>query len=551
MTETVTSVSHARNGAAAGSNRHGMRPTLERIHIGRRFHKDAERLEKPFETYMKMTNQGRSCLMLGPVMKQEWTARLIDDLLARPAETSWIEFKENNSDARMIGKLISAMSNAARLADRDCAYVIWGIGDSDHAVVGTDFEPSRKTVQQQPLEMWLAARLQPGVPFRFEDAQHGGKRLVLLTIPAAASAPVEFNRTAFLRIGGATPRLSDHSERLKALWAKLQPYAWETGLAAQFLTGDEVLARLDYASYFDLTAQPLPDNRQGIFERLSNDRLIQRDVGEHWNITNLGAILFAKRLSDFSPSIARKAVRFVAYGGPSRADTVTHRQDSQQGYATGFQGLVDYIDGLLPRSEHIGAAFREDRPLYPSIAVRELIANGLIHQDMTITGAGPMIELFHYRMEITNSGTPLVSPDRFLDSPPRSRNEALASLMRRMRLCEEQGTGIDKVITAVELHQLPPPDFRTEGGAVRVVLPAPRSFSEMTVEEAVRACHRHAALKYVQGRKMTNATLRKRLGVGDRNAAQASRIIRAARAEFYIRPADPKHPRAGYAPAWA
>ena len=281
------------------------------------------------------------------------------------------------------------------------------------------------------------------------------------------------------------------------------------------------------------------------------DRLIQPDVGGHWNITNLGAILFAKRLSDFGPSVARKAVRFVAYGGAGRADTVTHRQDGQRGYAAGFQGLVDYIDGLLPRNEHIGSAFREERPLYPAIAIRELIANALIHQDMTITGAGPLIELFSDRMEITNPGAPLVSPDRFLDSPPRSRNEALASLMRRMRLCEEQGTGIDKVLTAVELHQLPPPDFRMEGEAVRVVFFAPRRFAEMTPEERVRACYQHAALKYESGQRMTNASLRDRLGIDPRNASQASVIIRQALDAGLIRPADPEHPRAGYVPFWA
>lgn len=76
-------------------------------------------------------------------------------------------------------------------------------------------------------------------------------------------------------------------------------------------------------------------------------------------------------------------------------------------------------DGLLPHNEHIGKVFHEEKPLYPSIAIRELIANALIHQDMTITGAGPLIEMFRDRLEITNPGQPLVSPERFLDSPPR------------------------------------------------------------------------------------------------------------------------------------
>lgn len=479
------------------------------------------------------------------------TSALIDDLRALPAETPWAEFKENNADPQVIGKLISALSNAARLADRDVAYVLWGVSDADHAVVGTGFEPVRQTQQGQPLELWLAQRLQPGIAVSFKPVDYRGTRLVLLEIPAAAVSPVEFDRTAYVRIGSATPRLSDHPERLRALWAKLQPYAWESGTAAQFVTGDEVLARLDYAGYFDLMRQPLPDNRNGIFDRLAADGLVRPDVGGCWNITHLGAILFAKRLSDFPPSIARKAVRFVAYDGPSRAATVTHRQDGQRGYANGFEGLIDYIDGLLPHNEHIGRAFREDRPLYPSIAMRELIANALIHQDMTITGAGPLIELFGDRLEITNPGQPLVPPERFLDTPPRSRNEALASLMRRMRLCEEQGTGIDKVLAAVELHQLPPPDFRDEGQAVRVTLFAPRGFAEMTPEERIRACYQHAALKYVSGQRMRNASLCERLGIDLRNKAQASVVIRKACNANLIRPADPEHPRMGYVPFWA
>lgn len=479
------------------------------------------------------------------------TLAIIDDLRKLPAEAPWAEFKENNAAAPLIGKLISALSNSARMSDQHFAYMVWGVRDGNHQAVGTTFEPGTQKENNQPLDLWLAQRLQPAIDFRFEAIDYQGTRLVLLTIPAASTAPVEFDRTAFIRIGSATPRLSDHPERLKALWAKLQPYAWETGIAVQFLTGDEVLAKLDYASYFDLTAQPLPDNRVGIFEKLVADRLVQPDAGGHWNITNLGAVLFAKRLSDFSPSIARKAVRFVAYDGMNRANTVTHRTDGQRGYAAGFKGLVEYIDGLLPRNEHIGKAFREEQPLYPSIAIRELVANALIHQDMTIMGAGPLIELFSDRMEITNPGKPLVSPDRFLDLPPRSRNEALASLMRRMRLCEEQGTGIDKVIFHVELHQLPPPDFRTEGDAVRTVLFAPRRFAEMTPDERLRACYQHAALRFVSGERMKNSTLCERFGIDPKNASQASVIIGQCQKAGLIRPADPSHPRAGYVPFWA
>ena len=479
------------------------------------------------------------------------TAALIDDLRKLPAETSWVEFKENNTDPQMIGKLISALSNAARQTDQHFAYLIWGVRDEDPRGCWTSFEPTRQMQQGQPLELWLGQRLQPDIAFpsgRFITMGRGSSCWKF-----RRRGPARSNSSALLTSASAArrPRLSDHPERLKALWAKLQPYVWESGDTVQFLTGDEVLARLDYPVYFELMGQPLPDNRNGIFDRLVADRLVRKDVGGHWNITNLGAILFARRLGEFPPAIARKAVRLVAYDGLNRAATVTHRLDGHKGYASGFDGLRDHIDGLLPQNERIGKAFREAVPLYPSIAIRELIANALIHQDMTITVAGPLVELFADRVEITNPGRSLIPPERFLDSPPRSRNEALASLMRRMNICEEQGTGIDKVLVAVEQHHLPPPDFRNEGEAVRVVLYAPRRFADMTPEERVRACYQHAGLRYVSGQRMKNATLCERFGIDPHNAAQASGVIRQSLDAGLIRPADAAHPRAGYVPSWA
>jgi predicted HTH transcriptional regulator len=332
---------------------------------------------------------------------------------------------------------------------------------------------------------------------------------------------------------------------------RLQPYRWEQGIARQYASGDEVLNLLDYSHYFRLTKQPLPDNRSGIFDKLEADRLIVRDVGERWNITNLGAILFATRLSDFDAGLARKAVRFVAYGGKNRAATVTHRHDGQKGYAIGFEGLVSYLNDLLPKNEHIGSALRQAHPLFPELAIRELVANALIHQDMTISGARPQIELFADRIEISNPGLPLVNPERMIDLPPRSRNAELASLMRRMGICEEQGSGLDKVLEQVELFQLPPPLFRVEESSTQVVLYAPRSFADMTPEERVRACYFHAVLRFLSGDKMKNASLCTRLGIAPKNAAQASAVITKALDAGLIRIADPDHPRAGYVPHWA
>jgi predicted HTH transcriptional regulator len=476
---------------------------------------------------------------------------LVDHLRAQPSEAEWIEFKVNNSDPEMIGKRCSALSNAARAEGKDSAYMLWGVEDGTHAVLGTEFVPENRKVGNQNLLLWLANALQPSVAFSFRVVEHPEGRVVLLELPAATGAPVAFNGVAYIRIGSATPKLTDYPDRYQRLIESLRPFRWEQGIARRYATGDEVLALLDYSHYFRLTKQPLPDNRAGIFDRLEADHLITRDVGDHWNVTNLGAVLFAARLSDFDTGIARKAVRFVAYGGKNRTATVTHRLDGQRGYAIGLEGLVRYLNDLLPKNEHIGQALRESRALFPELAIRELVVNALIHQDMTITGAGPQIELFEDRLEISNPGVPLVKPERMIDLPPRSRNEAVASLMRRMNMCEEQGSGLDKVVAACEVYQLPAPLFRADSNATQVVLYGPRGFAAMTPDERVRACYFHAVLKFLSGDKMKNASLCVRLGIPPRNAAQATNVLNRTLEAGLIRVADPDHPRGGYVPHWA
>lgn len=191
--------------------------------------------------------------------------------------------------------------------------------------------------------------------------------------------------------------------------------------------------------------------------------------------------------------------------------------------------------------------------MYPELAIRELVANAIIHQDFSITGTGPMIELFDTRMEITNPGVPLVATERFLDSPPRSRNEALASFMRRLNICEERGTGIDKVVFQTELYQLPAPMFEVTDHHTRSILFSYKTFAEMDKEERARACYLHCCLKYVNREPMNNPSLRERFGIEAKSMSMVSRVIKDAIDLGLIRPYDPLvGPKAiRYIPFWA
>lgn len=213
---------------------------------------------------------------------------------------------------------------------------------------------------------------------------------------------------------------------------------------------------------------------------------------------------------------------------------------------------MDWINSQLPANEEIGKALRKETRMYPEIAIRELVANALIHQDLTEKGF-PMIEIFTDRIEISNPGTPVVTPERFIDAY-LSRNEKLADLMRRLGFCEEKGSGLDKVIFYNELYQLPAINVIVAENRTKVSMYSYKPLNDLDKKDKIRACYQHACLKYVSNEKMTNQSLRDRFKIEDQNAAIASRIIRDSLEKGVIKEDDPESKSrkyASYIPIWA
>jgi predicted HTH transcriptional regulator len=476
---------------------------------------------------------------------------LVKELTSLTNETGWVEFKVNNERPDEVGEYISALSNTAALDGKHYAYLIWGVNNETHEIVGTEFKPDEARIGNEELESWLLRLLAPRIFFRFYNLKIDAKNIVILEIEKAIGKPVQFKGIEFIRIGSYKKLLKDFPETERELWRSFEQDIYEDMIAKEHLTESEVLSFIDYPAYFELLKIPLPEDRKRIIERLSEEELIVQNSAGEWDITNLGAILFAKKLSNFK-RLKRKTVRVVQYKGNSRIETI-REQESGKGYAAYFEGLIGLIDNLLPRNEVIGKALRKELPMYPELAVRELVANALIHQDFFIRGTGPMVEIFSERMEITNPGRPLVSSERFIDTPPKSRNEALASFMRRIGVSEERGSGFDKVVYQTELYQLPAPIIEVTEEHTKVILFAHIDFKDMNKVDKIRACYLHACLKYVMRDYMTNSSLRSRFGLDDKDISSVSRIIKDAIAEKMIKASDPNTaPRyLKYVPYWA
>lgn len=294
-----------------------------------------------------------------------------------------------------------------------------------------------------------------------------------------------------------------------------------------------------------------PTTRKSVLARLSDEKLIVRKT-KGWVITNLAAILLAKRLDAFSHSLARKGARIVSYLGTNKTETREERTDNR-GYAVGFESLVEFVHSSAPLNRSIEQVMREEVKMFPKQALRELIANALIHQDFLATGASVMIEMYADRVEISNPGLPPISVNRFIDEY-RSRNERLADLMRRMGICEEKGSGIDKVIDATEVFQLPAPDFRAGELRTTAVLFAYQDFSAMSKRDRVRACYQHCCLMCLNIKRMSNQSLRQRFGLQESKAASVSLVISAAKEAELIKADESETTSTRYArylPFWA
>jgi len=466
------------------------------------------------------------------------TSEQINLWRSAPSEHQHLEFKE----AKKQFDFDKLCKYCVALANEGGGNLLLGIAD----------KPPRPVVGTEAVNdlIGMAEKLFHTLGFRVdvEEVHHPDGRVIVFHIPSRPRGTAYHLDGAYLMRSGE--ELAPMSEdQLRRIFAEGEP-DWLEERSLKGLDAQQVIELLDTQGFFELLKLPYPANQAGVLDRLQQERLVDHE-GDSYTIRKLGALLLAKQLQDF-PDISRKAARVVVYTGTSKTDTKLD-QPGIKGYAVGFQDLVRFIMGQLPQKEVIEDALRKEMNLVPEVVIRELVANALIHQDFGISGASVMVEIYADRVEISNPGDPIVPVDRFIDGY-QSRNERLADLMRRVRICEEKSSGVDKVIQAVEAYQLPAPDFCAAYRRTVVTVFGSKPFEDMDRNYRVRACYQHCALRWVMGKRMTNQSLRERFQLPEKKAESVSRTIRDAVDAGKIRFADPNQTSLRYrkyVPYWA
>jgi ATP-dependent DNA helicase RecG len=457
----------------------------------------------------------------------------IDRMIAAPQEYENLEFK-SQCDTTDLYRYCVAIAN-----EHGGELVLGVTNKIPRAVTGFDSYPDLNKLKSQLFDK---------LNFRVEvhEVAHPNGRVLVFGIPSRpVGGAYELDGAYLMRVGESTVPMKQ--DKLRSIFDEgkqeflLRPSRTNVG------EGD-IQNLLDTFCYFDLMKTPYPSSMSAVLERFEQNQLVMRH-GDGWHITNLGALLFARNLHDFD--LQRKAPRVVVYKGTGKFESVRQRIGTK-GYAVGFQELNDYINSQLPASEVFEGGLRREVHVYPKEAIRELVANALIHQNLEDRGSLIDIEIYADRVEISNPGKPLISTDRFIDGN-KAPNERLAGMMRLLGFCEERGSGIDKVIRSVESCQLPAPDFRAAEHRTSVVLFAPKPFEKMDRNERVRACYQHACLCYLHNQKMTNQSLRERFKLPENKGNTISQVIADTVGAGLIKSDDSENRSkryAKYAPYW-
>lgn len=454
---------------------------------------------------------------------------------------------------------VSLSEHKERLAEHLMAFAnyanggsfVFGVADSGE-LVGVD----QATVAQIVNTLANLGRdaIEPPLALDHTVVDFKGAAILLIHVQEHPVKPVHRRgktiEESWVRSGGTTRKAS--RQEVGALMLNSATPRWEELRASSLLSVEEVAERLDVATIAKLLERPLPTESAELCQWFLAENLAVAD-GRGFYITNFGAIAAARKLDEFG-ALERKRIRVIRYRGTNKVNTIDELP-GHRGYAVGFEGLIGYLKRALPHSEVIQQSLRTEVSVYPEIALRELIANALIHQDFTVTGAGPMVEIYDDRIEITNPGAllPGKRPDRLIGTTPESRNELLASSFRRYRICEERGTGFQKVVGAIELFGLPPLTFTLQENAFRVTLFAPRKFSHMSQAERIEACYQHAVLQYLSSSALTNTTVRERFKLHEKHRNQMTNLIGDAVAAGRIKRKDEGSGKkfAEYLPYWA
>jgi ATP-dependent DNA helicase RecG len=392
--------------------------------------------------------------------------RLVDRLRREPTETEWLEFKRDRYEPQVLGEYLSALANSACLAGKARGYLLFGIDNSTHEVVGTRFDPySVKAKGNQDLLPWLAAGLRPNVGVEPHIVEHPGGRVVLFEIGPARNEPVCFYGTPYVRVGSSKTELARHPEKVRAIWTRGRDWSGELCEAATLADLDPeaiAKAREQFVIKHPGQASVVASWDDATF--LNKAKILKQGAVTHAAILLLGRTEAATLLS---PVVAK--ISWVLKAADN--SELDYEHFNPPFLLTGDR-LQKRIRNLTVRALPSGTLFPHEMTQYDPWVIREALHNCVAHQDYTLHGRIVVVE-FPDRILLTNVGDFLPGNVETVirqDAPQAIyRNPFLADAMVELNMIDTQGGGIKRMFETQRRRSFPLPDYDlSEPGRVAV-----------------------------------------------------------------------------------
>lgn len=354
--------------------------------------------------------------------------KIVKSFCDKDNEQEWFEFKEDWFEPVQLGEYISALSNSAAYNNEENAYFIWGVSDKTHEIVGTTFNQYRD-YNKEPYQNYLARNLSPSIGFEFEELILEGKRVVVLTIPAAKTVPTAFDGRRYIRIGSSKVNLKDYPEREKKLFRLLdQGIDTIENTPAQY-------QKLTFRKLFGYFGSKGIILREETFE----DNLGLKTSDGEYN-------LMAQLLSDNS----HMPLRVSIFTGTTKGSNLfSVREFGNDCLLYSLDELLRYGDvlNIIQADERDRVVGRKDVPLFDDKAFREAIINAILH-NAWVEGNEPMVTVYSDRIEIMSRGTlaPKQTMEGFFLGRSIPVNKKLSEIFIQLHISEKSGRGVPKIV---------------------------------------------------------------------------------------------------------
>ncbi len=382
---------------------------------------------------------------------------LLNELVAAPAESEWIEFKSKKfgTSNEGIGEYISAMSNGATIANKPFAYMVWGVEDKTHTIIGTNFTfVHAKHGGNQDLELFLRTYLNPKINFEIFEFDYQNKHIVLLRIPAAQSEPTTFQNIPYIRIGSNKTDLRKFTDLMRIIYNSKEDWSAKIIKNATLKDLDPEAIAIARTKYKQLnTGKPF-------YEQIDSwddlQFLDKTKVTKDGKITNTAILLLGKEESTY-------------YLLPSVAELTWKLDSEEKTYEHFSTPFIITTTKLMQRIRNIKHKFFPSNELlativdkYDTRSILEALHNCIAHQDYSLDSRVLVTEQVD-KLTFTNAGSFYEGkPDDYSigkKTPSKYRNPWLATAMVNLGMIDRLGYGIHSLCVSQMKRFFPLPDY--------------------------------------------------------------------------------------------